>query len=262
MDDSDALMFFSQVDEKDFERYRELAVQLDTACSIDKKLVKELDGIGVRYGHLDRKLKDIKRQLELENVEEIFSRCMDLSKALSRLSTDIALLPAEYGYRERNDSRYAYSLVTEEKAVKFIREKGFLRIILPELLPHRPQYDAFARRMKYYYDINAWKNNYFSAFQQEFASGKYRIYGEKVVFYFLHHVKGKNPDIDNLETKGIVDLIALFLLVDDDCKHVCHFMDMVEDQESYTEIIICPYRFFQGAVNEINKKIKKTDSLL
>ena len=254
MDDTDALAFFSKVHKKDFERYIDYIGQIYAADSTDKKLEKEIDNISVRCGHLDGKIKGIKSKLKRGNMDEIFNQCMEIAKAMSRLSSDLSLIPVEYGFKERGGGKTTVSLVTEEKDVKFIREEGFLRILLPELLPHRPQYDVFARRMKYFYDINAWKNNYYSAFRQEFATGKYRIYGEKVVFYFLHHVKGQKPDIDNLETKGIIDLITLFLLVDDDYKHACHFMDMVDDSESYTEIIICPYRIFWGIIPLVNKQ--------
>ena len=82
---------------------------------------------------------------------------------------------------------------------------------------------------------------------EEFINGKYRVYDNKVVLYFLHHVdRTKNvPDIDNLEIKVITDIITLFLLTDDDHKHVCHFLDMVEDDSSYTEIMIIPYKNFR-----------------
>ena len=60
MDDTDALAFFSKVNEKDFERYIDYIGQIYAADSTDKKLEKEIDNISVRCGHLDGKIKDSK----------------------------------------------------------------------------------------------------------------------------------------------------------------------------------------------------------
>ena len=125
----------------------------------------------------------------------------------------------------------------------FEREDNKLRIILPELLPHRPQLDMNTKTIKYYYDIDKWRAAYYEAFQKEFMNGKYKLFDEKVVIVFLHHVTpGNKPDIDNLDTKVIIDIITLFLLYDDEHNYLCHYMDMIEDKMNYTEILICPQR--------------------
>lgn len=191
---------------------------------------------------IDRYHKEVgslRQLLETNQIEELYERCAQLTKKLTSTATFLGILPAEYGIKDKK--KYINRVVVDKKKVRFLRNESELRIVLPELLPHRPQYDTVSRKMKYVYDIDQWRAGYYNAFSEEFMRGKYKIFGEKVCMIFLHHVvPNMETDVDNLEYKVITDIITLFLLVDDSHRYLSHYMDMVEDGGNYTEIIICP----------------------
>lgn len=238
-------MDFKELSDEEFERYVEEFCPESKSNDLYIELRKEIEKKVVQFGSLFTQFKKIEDEIDKKEIDNIYNNCVKVSKGLSKLSKEIGMIPANYGIKNRNE--YLRKNVIEEKNVEFIRENDILHIKLPELLPHRPQYDTSTREMRYYYDIDTWRAEYLTAFQREFINGKFRVYDDKVVLCFLHHVdsKKKVPDIDNLEIKVITDIITLFLLTDDDHKHVCHFMDMVEDEKSYTEIIIYPYKKFK-----------------
>lgn len=236
---------FKELTDEEFNRYAEQLCPSDNGNSLYNELKEDVEKKVTQIGSLSNQTDKLLECINKKDIEEIYKLCVKISKKLSRISKDFGMIPANYGIKNRNE--YLRANVIEEKNVVFSYKNNVLHIKLPELLPHRPQFDTSTREMRYYYDIDAWRAGYLAAFQKEFINGKYRVYDNKVVLYFLHHVdRTKNvPDIDNLEIKVITDIITLFLLTDDDHKHVCHFMDMVEDDSSYTEIMIIPYKNFR-----------------
>lgn len=206
-----------------------------------KMLVDNLTWIEEKMGKLLKEVSKLRVLIEKNQIEEMYDKCAYIAKGLSNVSTTVGILPAEYGIKDKKE--YINRVVVNKKNVAFIRNDNVLRIKLPELLPHRPQYDSSSKSMRYMYDLDQWRAGYHSAFAEEFMHGKYRMFGEKVCIIFLHHVNPDfNTDVDNLEYKTITDIITLFLLVDDSHRYVSQFMDMVEDGGNYTEIIICPQR--------------------
>lgn len=202
------------------------------------------DNMGKYLGEVGK----LRALVENNQVEEMYTRCAYLTKRITNIVTSLGILPAEYGIKDKKE--YINRVVVNKKNVTFIRKNNELRIILPELLPHRPQYDTVSKSMKYMYDIDQWRAGYHSAFAEEFMHGKYKLFGEKVCMIFLHHVDPDyETDIDNLEYKTITDIVTLFLLVDDSHRYVSHYMDMMEDGGNYTEIIICPQRKMYAVLN-------------
>lgn len=209
----------------------------------DKKeqLIGEIGALKKRMEESLHETVKLKEYVQYNEIEEFYSGCASFAQKIAKIATSFGMLPAEYGVKNRNE--YISRVVVEEKKVRFIRREDGLQILLPELLPHRPQYDAVDRKMKYMYDVDQWRAGYYKAFSDEFMKEKHKIFDEKVCIAFVHHVKPENKtDVDNLEYKVITDIIALFLLVDDSRHYMSHFMDMVEDDRNYTEIVVCPQR--------------------
>lgn len=213
----------------------------NTENSKSKKelLIESIAQIGEKMGKCQTEIIDLANLVKKNQMEEMYARCSALTKKISNIATSLGILPAEYGIKDKK--MYINKVVVEKKEVEFIRGTSDLHIILPELLPHRPQYDVTSGKMRYVYDIDKWRAGYYNAFSEEFMYGKYKIFGEKVCMLFINHVeRGNETDVDNLEYKIITDIITLFLLVDDSHRYLSHYMDMIEDERNYTEIIICP----------------------
>lgn len=188
-------------------------------------------------------LKKIEDNLN-ENNEcmDLFDQLTAVAKSILNKSDRIYEILADFGVHPPKEESLNRAELSSVK-LDFHSYDDILIIDLPELLPHRPTYDASRRTMKYYYAVDKWKIMYEAAFRKEFEYGKFQIYGDKVCLIFLHHYdrsKKVVPDTDNLETKPIIDIIALYLLRDDSYEYMSHYVDAVEDDRSYTEIIICP----------------------
>lgn len=135
-----------------------------------------------------------------------------------------------------------YTLETEgyfvEKNIEVNMSHSQISIKLNELLPHRPHYDINTHQMICEYDIAQWKRSYHKAFEKELSKYKIKTAQQKVQMTFIHHIKESRVDLDNFDTKAIIDLVTLFFLQDDSKSHVCYYIDSVEDEKEYTEIIL------------------------
>lgn len=235
------------------EQLREYAVSQSKEAAENFTLDDALE----KFRYIERAYN--KQKAMFEKVEELVSErrfddaydaCSELGIALDRLSSRVKTYPFEIGEKSSNKKFRLDKIKNSGKELKFERGEGFLRIVLPEMLPHKQQYDTETNKMKYYYDIDSWKAGYYNQFLKEFETGKYRIFSEKVsICYIIHVAPSMNKgiaDTDNYDTKVMTDIITTFLLTDDNFL-CCNFMvDVVLDDnckdidDCYTDIIICP----------------------
>ena len=68
----------------------------------------------------------------------------------------------------------------------------------------------------------------------------------------IHHFSDKMKDYDNLGFKSAVDVIALYLLKDDNPKYMSLYQDYVDDTRNYTEIIVSTHNDF---IRSIDKRL-------
>ncbi len=216
-------------------------VMQDPGVLRKKQLLKYMEHILGGYEKNKATLKNLKAAAETGDMGYMYENCPVLAKKLAGMATEISMIPAEYGIKDKNG--YISRMAVAPKNIQVTQTKEELHIILPELLPHRPQFDSTTGRMRYLYDVDKWRSEYYNAFSAEFLYGKYRIMDVKACMIFLNHVKGADSsDVDNFEYKVITDLITLFVLVDDSHRCLSQYMDVVEDEENYTEIIVCPLK--------------------
>lgn len=235
---------FEKLTDDEFEEYtKNFQSEPARNADIKVKISRYLKSIREGLQRNIRTLKKIEDDLNDNNeCTDLFDQLTTAARSILNKSDRIYEILADFGIHPSQEellSRTELSSVI----IDFRAYEDTLIIDLPELLPHRPTYDAVKRTMKYYYDIDKWKIMYEAAFRKEFEYGKFQIYGEKVCLIFLHHYDREKkvvPDTDNLETKPIIDIIALYLLRDDSYEYMSHYVDAVEDDRSYTEIIICP----------------------
>ncbi len=226
-----------------FEQYAETKMEpgRDPGKKKREKLINRLELIKKEVAKNQTALEALTGAAQRGEMSFLYENCPEIAKQLTRTATRIGMIPAEYGIKEKN--AYISRIATEKKQVQVTQTKEELHIILPELLPHRPQFDSTTRQMRYLYDVDKWRSDYYSALSAEFMRGKYRMMDEKACMIFFNHVKGNEAaDVDNFEYKIITDLITLFVLVDDSHRNLCQYMDVVEDEDNYTEIIVCPLK--------------------
>lgn len=231
---------FSELTEEEFENYIS-NFQDKTETVSREKLSERLNaiqnGLMRNHGNLKKVVAALNRD---EKDLDMFDELTTIAKSVSRKADQIYEILLEYGITQKEEDT---EVITEIADVHFRSFDDTLIIELPELLPHRPSYDTVRKKMNYYYDYAKWKAKYEAAFRKEYEYGKFKIYDDKVCMIFLHHYdKTRNsfPDPDNLETKAIIDITALYIIRDDSYKFMSHYVDVVEDERDFSEIIVCP----------------------
>lgn len=236
------MLCFEELTDEELSEYIN-SFQNDTEKKLDmkKKIAEYICGIRKGLQQNAGTLKKIEKTLrEEENCDNLFEQLTSVSKSIANKSDRISEILADFGIIPKTTD-VRTDILDVELNFRFFEDT--IIIELPELLPHRPVYDVCTKTMRYFYDYDKWKNSYEKAFRKQFEHGKFSIYDDKVCVIFLHHFDKKKkrvPDPDNLETKAIIDIIALYLLRDDSHKYMSHYVDAVEDDRSFTEIIVCP----------------------
>ena len=234
--------------------------QIEDDSAITKANIKQIEGL------IYESKNNIFELINLENIisEKDSSKACDkissIARAFGNIATKTRTLMYSLGIKDASNN-IRHDLATE-KNIKFDRREEYLNIIIPEMLPHKPQIDMTHGTVRYAYDIDQWRASYYEAFAREFINGKYNIFTDKVSICYIIHVpenmrKGI-PDTDNFDTKVMTDIITNFLLKDDNFICCNYFVDVVIDkqckraEECFTEIIVCPADK-RGKVLEINK---------
>lgn len=192
---------------------------------------------------------DARKDEENLSYNKLVSHAEKLAVKLGKMSKTARLIPVAVG-AVKEESRIRYDMV-KPVDVRFFKEDGYLRIRLPELLPHRPHFDVVSYYVQLSYDVDSWRASYMDAFGKAFATGKYVMFSEKISLCYILHIysgisKSRIPDCDNYDTKVITDIIASYILTDDSFLCCNQFVDAVIDdklksvEECYTDIIACP----------------------
>lgn len=230
---------FLELTEEELLQYT--AAYCEQKTDIKQQIIDHLSHIEESLSKNIKKMDRIKEDVK-EDQEHLFDNISQLSRSISHNADRLAQVLTDFGIKRVEDEEYRTDGYRKIQ-IGFRYFEDTMIINLPELLPHRPVYDAARRKMRYYYDADQWKIAYNEAFRKEFEHGKFKLFNEKVVMIFFHHFdqkRGAVPDTDNLETKPIIDIISLYVLRDDSHEYMCHFVDAIEDDRDYTEIIICP----------------------
>lgn len=109
---------------------------------------------------------------------------------------------------------------------------GDYHIYFDKLLPYRSQYYNDNKDSVY--------PSYIKALHTEAKRAALPVRSARTAVVFLHHFADEKNmlDYDNMETKSIMDAVAVNYLKDDSPKWCTYYMDCVVDGENYSEIIL------------------------
>ena len=130
-------------------------------------------------------------------------------------------------------------VILEESGVGIqVDNKGWVKIDVPSLLPKKESGDASYIRAT----VETAMRNYFDQSLQEKIS-------EPSVIIFRHLYDHRRPereyrDHDNIEVNVIVDLVALYLLVDDHPMKLKHYYTSAKADDNKTEVFLIPIKDF------------------
>ena len=238
-----------ELDEEQLKEYANSQSEEAQQSSRIDEAIESFKYINELYRTREKDFGKILKLLRGKNFDDVYNACADLGIQLDRLSTRVKMYPFEIGEKSSDKKIRLNKANSNGKKLSFYRNNFCLRVIMPELLPHKQQYDNSTGKMKYYYDIDSFKATYYEQFLREFESGKYRLFSEKVSICYIMHIsqsmKGSVFDTDNYDTKVMTDIIATFLLHDDNFLCCNYFVDIVVDdncreiEDAYTDIIVC-----------------------
>jgi len=237
-----------ELDEEQLKEYAGSQSDEAKECSRLEDVISTMKKLKERHIKIEDKYESAISALKERNFNKIEDICTDMAISLDRLSGQIKLFPSEIGEKSSN-TKIRLDKIDKRKKLLFYRNNICLRVIMPELLPHKQQYDVQTGKMKYYYDIDSWRATYYSQFAKEFINGKYKMFSEKASICYIMHIPqnmiNSVYDTDNYDTKVLTDIIATFLLHDDNFICCNYFVDITVDKklkdadECYTDIVIC-----------------------
>ena len=237
----------------DEEQLREYASSQSEEAGRNYALEEAIDKLKYIQKAYKRQQKEFDVLIELlqnKCFDEVYDKCAEFGIKLDRLSTRVKTFPFEIGEKSSNAKVRLGNAALNGRELIFKRNSEYLEVILPELLPHKQQYNAETGKMHFYYDIDSWKANYYNQFAKEFETGKYGMFYEKVSICYVMHIaenmKNGVADTDNYDTKVMTDIITTYLLYDDNFLCCNYMVDIVIDDnchdvdDCFTDIIICP----------------------
>lgn len=213
---------------------------------IKSEYFKKIDKITTENNKINTLLSQIKLLLEEKSYSEVYDLC-DKVAILSQSNTQrVRRLPIDFGAKD-GISQIKRTIVEKANIQFEYLNYDVLHIILPDLLPIRPRYDSGKKILKQTVNYDYLRSTYLEAFSQEFKNGKYRIKdGRRAVIAFINYYEEDSliKDHDNLDVKIITDILAEFVLFDDDPLSLSHYMDFDYADFMHTEVYLVPEDVF------------------
>lgn len=200
----------------------------------DRNLVNEsyLDEIIQLSERLHRELLKLQEYEKDKKLEKLFMQSRRVVVKSEALTQKIRGIPIEYGDADAYKN-LKYDLAAKASDIGFFYEDGVLQIILPELVPKRWKSGEIFENLDYI------RCSYREAFREYFS--KQDIFFHEQILLEITHVYTKEEEVldhDNLDTKIITDLIAEFVLVDDDPRHCKYLIDYRIGERKHSEFKI------------------------
>lgn len=192
--------------------------------------------------------------INFNRIEESYIECTKLSHKLEKLCMKVRIIPNKYGSQAPYDVLVNKSELEdldldsaiEENRLQFYYNNRTIKVVLPSLLPRKEKHDYANKKTRYFSNPDLDRIVYYNSFRKEYEEDNLIPYTERVVLCFTHYFNDdKNiVDAENLNSKIITDVIALFLLKDDSLKYCSVFHTYEIGEHVHTEIEIIPYSKF------------------
>lgn len=216
--------------------------------SLIKSIVGDLKKAITHFNTLENVLKN--RAEEYVDIGEIQNDSIsEINNAFNRAIKKSHQLFQFLGWKKDT-----IKLDVKQGDIEFKKIEDVIYIKFPSLLPCKNEVDV----KKFHTQYNLIHSLYEEPFKKFFFNIKNRIYDDKVVICFIHFYKNEDRlvDLDNMETKPIIDLITAYTLLDDSPKYCSLYMDYKISDNEHTEVVVMPKNKFviAFAMNFMNDK--------
>lgn len=189
-------------------------------------------------------LEKINTMIALDNKEGLLEELFNYENISEKIVNNARLLPIMSG---RNAKNIINDIIMKENNVNIkYTQEGWFYVKIPSLLPRKEKGDPSYIRTT----LNVGMKDFFS------KNEKYK-FEEKIIMIFKHNYSKERTyreyrDHDNIELNAIVDMIALYVLIDDSPMKAKHFYcSDIEDNDS-TEVFVIPQKDFKDWLTKYN----------
>lgn len=189
-------------------------------------------------------LKKIDTMIAQDNKEGLLEELFNYENLCEKIVNNGRLLPIMSG---RNAKDIINNTIIEENNLNIeYTQEGWFYVKIPSLLPKKEKGDPSYIRTT----LNVGMKDFFSKNEK-------KKFESNVVMIFKHNYSKERTyreyrDHDNIELNSVVDMIALYVLIDDSPMKAKHFYcSAIEDTDS-TEVFIIPQTDFKKWLTKYN----------
>lgn len=198
-----------------------------------------LDNIIKKCSQVIKKVSKLKDYESLGDFENLYLNSRRVVSDCENLVQMTRTIPINFGDSNgyKNLKEDLIKSGEEEGKVQIsLLESDVINIVLPDLLPRRLQNGKIFENLDYI------RCQYIEAFRHYFQNKRIE-YSERVVIYFKNYFTSEKNmiDDDNFDAKIITDIIAQYVLIDDNPKRCMKIFDYGIGEKRRTEIMIFPY---------------------
>lgn len=250
------MLEFTELSEEELNAYVKSSLSGDEEYEKTSKLAEiksdytqKVEKIEKRINTVLKDMKELKSLIAKERFDDSFTKSISVSKRLNQMAKEMNILPANFGYAGKTNTVVA----GDDYPISFhYLDNNILHIVLPESLPHKVKYNDNNNAFMIMQDYNYNKQQMYNAFSKEFAYGKFKVYEETVVLYIVSYYENTKyfMDVDNVEYKIITDIIAMYLLIDDNPMWCRQYLDARLGSYNHAEVYVIPQSKFIDFLRE------------
>lgn len=211
----------------------------------DSQLAKDIKKANKLISDAQKSLSIIDQHIENNDKEEAMKEIFKYERISEKIVNNARVIPIASGIPKIQDT--ISELIIEENDVKIrYTEDGWFYAKIPCLLPKKEKGDPSYIRTTLSF-----------AMKKFFSSHERKKFREPCVFIVRHNYSIERSDReyrdhDNIELNAVMDLVAMYVLLDDSpmkCKHYyCSAIDITDS----TEVFIVPHKDFIKWLNIYN----------
>jgi len=203
----------------------------------DSQFAKDLKVARRLLKQLDISLSKMEGLIIQENRDGIIEESFNYERFSERLCNNARLLPIATGKPNIRDDINNIIVSDNEVKVEYM-DNGWFHVDIPSLLVKKEKGDPSWIRAT----LSAGMKKYFSENEK-------KTFKEDCIIIFRHCYSKERTyrdyrDHDNIELNAIVDMIALYVLVDDSPMRLKHFYCSAIEERDRTEVFIVPSKDF------------------
>lgn len=217
------------------------------------EFIKKLHLIKQKYKLIDSLIESAFKLVNINEINKAYTYSLNIAEAVEKLALLTRELPAYTGNPFAIPTIDKLLVATIPVKIGFTKQ-GWFTVIIPALLPKKEKGSA------------SYIRGFLYPAMSRFFIDKKPIRYDNCVLVFRHVYDKNRPerayrDHDNIELNMVVDIIALYVLMDDSPIRCSHYYCSTSGNEDRTEIFVVPQSDFSDWL-EYAKKHKNEEVIL